>query len=574
MPTRSFTIKIGADTSDFNKGLKQADRAINSTVKEGKALQESLKLKFDTNKFKAAQKLAQQAVDLTNQKVDALRQQLKYLEETGAIDTDSYYDLQTKLAQAELKVESLTKSLDNLNNLKLDGIVKKIDNVSSGLSKAGQASRGLSLTAAGALTGMYALANSAVKTGDEIQTTADQYNLSAEAIQRWNYIAMQSDVESEKLYKGMAKVRDAIGTSLTGGTNAATDAITMLVGDIKNIPTDTEGAFKGVVIALSQIEDKTLQAYYATEIFGEEMATSMIPLLNQGSGVINELCAEFEAVGYISNEQVKNLANFDNELNIMKQQLSNAKTELGIALLPVLKALSEFVTNTLIPAIQKLGEWFGNLPEGMQKAIIGFLTVVAVMSPLLSIAGKIVSMFGKLIGLIPKLSSLLLKLNTTVGRLGVAFGTVLTAVVLITQIFENWGNMNTIQKIVSILGTLTVVALGAAIAMGAFHSAWSLGLAVAGIIAGIVAVTAAVNAAKDDIDMDIADFEAPSISKGSSSQYNLPSYSSPDLQYGSTTTNNNSNVSNVINIYAEKADANEVCDIISKKLAIRVQARS
>jgi hypothetical protein len=42
------------------------------------------------------------------------------------------------------------------------------------------------------------------------------------------------------------------------------------------------------------------------------------------------------------------------------------------------------------------------------------------------------------------------------------------------------------------LGVITAAALGAALAFGAFHSAWSIGLAAAGIVAGIAAIAAVV----------------------------------------------------------------------------------
>jgi general stress protein CsbA len=74
------------------------------------------------------------------------------------------------------------------------------------------------------------------------------------------------------------------------------------------------------------------------------------------------------------------------------------------------------------------------------------------------------------------------------------------AIGLAFAVFTKWEYMNGMQKIVSVLGVLTVALLSAAIAFGAFHSAWSLGIAAAGIAAGIVAVTASVNNAKANID--------------------------------------------------------------------------
>lgn len=66
-------------------------------------------------------------------------------------------------------------------------------------------------------------------------------------------------------------------------------------------------------------------------------------------------------------------------------------------------------------------------------------------------------------------------------------------------VFKNWDIMNGVQRVIAVIGTLTAIVLGAALAFGLFHSAWSLGLAVAGIVAGIVAVTAAIITAQKNI---------------------------------------------------------------------------
>lgn len=101
----------------------------------------------------------------------------------------------------------------------------------------------------------------------------------------------------------------------------------------------------------------------------------------------------------------------------------------------------------------------------------------------------------------------LLAAQLNFGNLGLAITSVTAqtigfgaAIGLAFAVFTNWEYMNGIQRVISVLGVLGVACLSAAIAFGAFHSAWSLGLAVAGIVAGIVAVTAAVNSAKGQID--------------------------------------------------------------------------
>lgn len=75
--------------------------------------------------------------------------------------------------------------------------------------------------------------------------------------------------------------------------------------------------------------------------------------------------------------------------------------------------------------------------------------------------------------------------SLSVGFVGLA-GAVAGAFFLI----NNWGDMSTWQKIIGIIGVATTAILGLAMAFGAFHSAWSLGLAAAGIVAGIGMIVA------------------------------------------------------------------------------------
>lgn len=394
---KGLTVKIGADTSDFIKSLKGVDREINQTQRLANELQKGLELEFDDKRFIEAQKQVQRALQETEEKADAIRKQLKYLEDTGGVDTEGYQKLQTELAKSENNALKLQEQLKQIDKIKFDSATKGIVKLSNDLETAAKKTAALSLAAGGALAGMVKLAKDAVKVGDDIQTTADKFDLSAEAIQRWSYIAMQSDVAGEQLYKGMAKVRVAIGTALTGESNNASKAIEKLVGDVSLLPSDAEKAFETVVIALSEVEDKTLQAYYANSIFGEEMATNLIPLLNQGADGIKQFSQEFEQVGYLSDEQVANLSKFDNQLNMVNQQFQNAKTELGIALLPVLETFSKILSENIVPAIQKLSEWLDNLSEGTKKFIVTALLLVAGLSPVLMIVSKIVGLIPTLI---------------------------------------------------------------------------------------------------------------------------------------------------------------------------------
>lgn len=550
---KGLTVKIGADTSDFIKGLKVVDREINQTQKTANALQKGLKLDYNEKNFLQAQKQVQSALSTTEEKAKAIRQQMQALEKSGNVDTDGYRKLETELAKTETKASQLKQQLEDIDKIKLENATKVAENLSKGLEKAAQKTAVLSAAAVGAIAGINKLAKDAVSSGDTIQTTADQYNLSAEAIQKWNYIALQSDVPADKLYKAMTKSRDAIGTALADGSSTGRAALEALVGDLNNVPTDTEGAFNTVITALAGVKDSTLQAYYANEIFGERVATELIPLLNQGADGLSELSREFEAVGYLTNEQVRSLADYDNELNKVNTRLENAKIQLGLAMIPIMERFVDLLENNVIPAIKWLADWFDSLSAPMQGVVVNGLLLVAALSPILMI-------LSKLIGIIPKFGEMLQWLKTNISQVHIGVGALFASLGLVFGLIENWSKMDNWARIIGVIGTLTTAVLGAAMAFGVFHNAWSLGLAAAGIVAGIGMAVAAINSAKDEIEVpDLPDYNANDYNV-TTGNYNIPQSTG---NYGSYTDNTSSYVDNsniVVNI--EKNDYMTEDDII------------
>lgn len=560
---KGLTVKIGADTSDFVKELKKVDKEINQTQRTANELQKGLQLEFDAKRFTQTQKQVQQALTTTEQKAEAIRKQLKFLEESGGIDTEGYAKLQTELAKTETNALKLKGQLESLDKIKLENASKGITDLGNSLEKAAKKTALFSAGAVGAIAGIVKLSNDARETGDAIQTLSDQYKLSAESIQRWQYISMQTDTSTEELFKGINKVSTAIGTYLVGESNNATKALQELGIALDTAPTG-EDAFYDTIVALSKIEDSTLQAYYATTLFGEDAAIKLIPLLNQGAEGLAKLGAEFEQVGYLSNEQVKSLATLDGELDAFEQKLQLAKVELGEALIPLLEIFVNLLNEYIIPAIKSVADWFDNLSPSMQNVITGGLLLVSALSPIFLI-------FSKIAGVVPKVIQLFKGLKTASLGAYAGFAALAGSLGLVFDLIGNWGEMTTLEKI---LKSLALAALVAAAAITVFHASWSLGLAIGAITAAVVAGIAAINSAGQSIGIDTGFNDTSSISSIANQDFSVP-HETGGGQYNNVTNNaDNSQVTNNITINAPNADANEVYDIISKKLAIKVQSRS
>ena len=87
--------------------------------------------------------------------------------------------------------------------------------------------------------------------------------------------------------------------------------------------------------------------------------------------------------------------------------------------------------------------------------------------------------------------------------LSVAFVGLGTAIAGAFLLISNWSDMSTWQKVIGVVGVATTAILGLAMAIGVFHSAWSIGLATAGIAAGIAMIVASIATVKKDIEKPI-----------------------------------------------------------------------
>lgn len=398
---RGITVEVSADASKFNAQIKALSKETKATQSELNALQKGLELKFDAGRFKQAQQVAQKALDETAQKTDALRARMANLEKAGAIDTDEYAALQRELNKAESEAVKLNAQIEKLNKMPLDNLTKKIDGISSGFTKAGQATRGLSMAATGTLGALAGLGLSARNAGDEIGTAAVQAGMTAEQLQKMRYVALQTDVDTEKMSKGFVKARAALADLATGTVNTASTALQKLNIDFSKF-SSTDEAFYGIIEALGNMDNELEMTSLANEIFGDRLANEMIPIIKSGGDAISEYAAEYETLGGLSNEQVEKLGAFDNVLNKIQTQLKNATLQIGTALLPVMEKLATFVSEKIIPKLEKMAEWFGRLTTKQMEFGLKALAAVAMISPLLSTLGKVTGVISGIVKLLGK----------------------------------------------------------------------------------------------------------------------------------------------------------------------------
>ena len=403
---RGLTVDITANAANFKKGMDACRKSAKETQSELNALQKSLELKFDSATFARAQKVAQEAIDKTAANVDTLRQRLAYLEKEGNINTAEYERLSKELAQAELSAQQLQKQLEKINQIKFNAIGDSVQKVGGQIQSAGQALAPFSALAAAGAAGTVTLGVKAAAAGAEIDDLALRLGVSAEKIQEWQYVTAQAGVDWEVFNKALIKGRAALLDLSSGTVNNATKAIQGLGLSLDNFGSQEE-MFDGLIDALAGMENKTSQAAYANEIFGDKIANQMLPYLNAGTDAINQFKSEFAQMSPLTNEQVAALAVLDDKIYLLKESLKKVTQQLGAAVMPLVQSIVDALQNKLIPKLQSLAEWFSQLTVGQQKFAMAAMIVVAALAPLTIGVGKLVSSVGSIIKAIPQLSAAL-----------------------------------------------------------------------------------------------------------------------------------------------------------------------
>lgn len=476
---QGLTVAIAADASKFKSAMKDLRNDSKSAQSELNALQKSLELEFDPKKLERAQKAAQAAIDATAQKADLLKARLAHLEESGNVDTTEYKKLASELAAVETQGLKLQQQLEKINNIKFTALGGQISSVGSKFTAAGKALTPFSAAAGATLTGLGALGAKAVSAADDVATLATQYDMSATALQRFNYVALQTDTSAEDLYKSFVKVRAGVADIASGTTSAASTALKKLKLDFNSFD-GTEEQFYAIIDALASMEDKTQMVAIANDIFGDKLANNILPLIYAGTDAINEYCAEFDSLGALTDEQVASLAEFDNVLNKLKTQLKNVALQIGASLLPVMQRFAEIVSNTIIPKLQTLADWFNSLSLSQQEFAVKALMVVAALAPLALGIGKIVSTVGSIIQAIPALNSALAALAANPIVLIIAA----VAAILIILYTQCEAFRESISNLVSMIGSALQPLLD--VIMGLLQSVMDLLSPILEILGGIL----------------------------------------------------------------------------------------
>lgn len=228
----------------------------------------------------------------------------------------------------------------------LQTAVDKLD----GFSASGAAA----VTVVGGLVG--ALASSTMdmsKTADDLLTLSTQTGLTTDQLQEFEYASELVDVSTDTLQGSLVKLTNNMQTAATG-TGSAADAFKTLkvkVADSQGHLKSNYDVFLQTIDALGKMKNETERDALAMDIFGKS-ATDLNPLIEAGSGRLEELAEQAHEVGYVvDNETLQSFGELDDAMQKLDKQGDAVKRSFAEALLPVITAFVDVITAIPTPVL-------------------------------------------------------------------------------------------------------------------------------------------------------------------------------------------------------------------------------
>ena len=254
---------------------------------------------------------------------------------------------------------------------------------------------GAGLTAFGAaLVAPLILASKAfVEFGDTVDKIATRTGASAEFISALGFAAEQSGADINTLEKAIIGQQRTLN-DMNQGLKTAIDsyaALGLTAKDFEGL--NTEESFTKIAEALSKVEDPSLRAATALEIFGKA-GQRLIPLLNGGEAAIKSFVAEANAAGLvISPEDAKQAAILADALNKAKRAFQGLQFKIGASLAKQFTIIVDAITEYIVKA-----QLFVDKNKSLITSALALGAGIAGVGAILSGIGVSIILLGATIG--------------------------------------------------------------------------------------------------------------------------------------------------------------------------------
>lgn len=433
---KGITIEFRGDTTKLDKALRQVNNETRAIDKELKNVDKALKFNpTSVELWRQKQQLLTQKISETKDKLDLLKKQQQAMDDAN-VDKQSleYQKLQREIIETESKLKTFEGQLKQIGNVKLQAVGEQFKQWGSSIEQTGQKMQGLSLAAAGVVTSLGAISYKAGQNADDLNTMSKVYGIGTQDLQKYKAAADLVDVSVETIAKSHTKLEKSMASASKGtGANAeAFDKLGVSVVDANGDLRNGDEVWQDVIKALGKVENETERDALAMQLMGKS-AAELNPLIEDGGETYQRVAETMQEYGldFVDQETLDKANQFNDQLDTMKAIGSVAMQTVGSQLAAV-----------LVPALEKLVTWVGQLANWLANlnpkvlAVIGVVAgVVAALAPVLIVVGKLATGIGAIAKLIAVVGPALGGIVAAIGPVILIIGALIAVGVLL---YKNW----------------------------------------------------------------------------------------------------------------------------------------
>lgn len=227
------------------------------------------------------------------------------------------------------------------------------------------------LTALG--TGAFKAADNIAKNADQIDKMSQKLGLSTAAYQEWDYVLQISGTDINSMSMGINTLTNKFDDAINGSDSAIEtfERLGLSMEDISGL--SREDLFAEVIYAFQDMEDSAERAALANDIFGRS-GRELAPLFNSTKEETQGLIQEINDLGGVMSEDaVKNGAEFQDSLTALKASFSGAANSLFSELVPAITSFMDKVKGFVESGgLEKIVNTLKVLAPVITAVVVGF----------------------------------------------------------------------------------------------------------------------------------------------------------------------------------------------------------
>lgn len=375
--------KITSQVVELNKEAKEAAQSTKSIGNN---------LKFDSNNIELIQgrfASLRNELEINNKKLAEMQQaqfDLEWMKRDKPYKNDEkaliainkqIEDYRVKIQYAIDKQKELAKATEE--TAEQQALVKAVtEQVNERFAETEQMAERISRATVKLIAMLSKVVTSSVDTARDVYAMSRSFNSSAEDVQIWNK-ALYLATGTQDIFNDSMKTMIQGMSQISAGRGIAYNNVLKDIGvnyaQIASL--DPTEQFEKMVEGLAGVENYSMRASYAQQLFGEK-GVLLAGALDGGAESIERFKEQAKEFGIISDENTQRLVETGIELEKAKSQLGVAGAELTISLVPAIEILTELlkVANPIITSIASGIKATGGAGAGLTLALLGLAIVL------------------------------------------------------------------------------------------------------------------------------------------------------------------------------------------------------